>query len=174
MRAQPGVALLACGLAMACGYHLQGRGVQGSVLPEHVRSIALVPFENHTTRPEIEQRVTEETARQLANRGRYRVVTDRTGADALLEGAIVGFRTDPVQFNFEGRATRVQTVVSIQATLRDLSNDEVLWSQSGLLFREQWDVPETDAGFFDQETLALDSIARGAANTLVNSILEGF
>lgn len=174
MRALAPVALAACGLAVACGYHLQGRGAAGTVLPEHVRTIALLPFENQTTRPEIEQRVTEETARQLANRGHYRVVTDRTDADALLEGAIIGFRTDPVQFNFEGRATRVQTVVSIQATLRDLTNDQVLWSQSGLLFREQWDVPETDAGFFDQETLALDSIARGAANTLVNSILEGF
>ena len=92
----------------------------------------------------------------------------------MLEGAIIGFRTDPVQFNSEGRATRVETVVSIQATLRDLSNDQILWSHSGLLFREQWDVPESEAGFFDQETLALNDIARGAASTLVSSMLEGF
>lgn len=166
------VAAVLSACALACGYHLQGQG--GGVLPDHVKFIALMPFENHTQRPEIEQRVTEETARQLANRGQYRVVTDRAGADAVLEGAIIGFRTDPVQFNFEGRATRVETVVSIQATLRDLSTDEVLWSQSGLLFREQWDVPQTSAGFFDQETLALNDIARGAASTLVNSMLEGF
>lgn len=159
--------------ALACGYYLQGKG-GGGVLPEHVKIIALVTFENQTQRPEIEQRVTEETARQLANRGQYRVVTERQGADALLEGAVIGFRSDPVQFNAGGRATRVETVVSIQATLRDLSNDEILWSQSGLLFREQWDMPQTDVGFFDQETLALNDIARGAASTLVSSMLEGF
>jgi outer membrane lipopolysaccharide assembly protein LptE/RlpB len=161
------------GLAVtaACGYSLQGTS---SALPESIRIIALVPFENQTTRPEIEQRVTEETARQLASRGRYRVVTDRAQADAVLEGAIIGFRTNPVQFNLEGRASRVETVVSIQATLRDLSNDEVLWSQSGLLFRSQWDVPATEAGFFDEETVALEEIARGAAGTLVSSIFEGF
>jgi TolB-like protein len=158
-------------LTSACGYSLQGTS---SALPESIRVIALLPFENHTTRPEIEQRVTEETARQLASRGRYRVVTDRSGADALLEGAIIGFRTNPVQFNAEGRASRVETVVSIQASLRDLSNDEILWSQSGLLFRSQWDVPATEAGFFDQETVALEDIARGAAGTLVSSIFEGF
>ena len=172
MRRAVTIALLTA-TALGCGYYLQGKG-GGSVLPEHVKIIALVPFENHTQRPEIEQRVTEETARQLANRGQYRVVTDRLQAHALLEGAIIGFRTDPVQFNSEGRATRVETVVSIQATLRDLSNDEILWSQSGLLFREQWDVPESEAGFFDQETLALNDIARGAASTLVSSMLEGF
>ena len=101
-------------------------------------------------------------------------MTNREGADGILEGAIIGFRTNPVQFNPEGRASRVETVVSIQATLRDLSTDEVLWSQSGLLFRSQWDVPATEAGFFDQETVALEDIARGAAQTLVNSIFEGF
>ena len=51
MRAVRAVVLAACGVVVACGYHLQGRGVQGTVLPEHVRSIALVPFENHTSFP---------------------------------------------------------------------------------------------------------------------------
>jgi len=164
-------ALVGVVLTTACGYSLQGTS---SALPDSIRIIVLLPFENHTTRPEIEQRVTEETARQLASRGRYRVVTDREGADALLEGAIIGFRTNPVQFNAAGRASRVETIVSIQASLRDLSNDEILWSQSGLLFRSQWDVPATEAGFFDQETVALEDIARGAAGTLVSSIFEGF
>ena len=118
--------------------------------------------------------ISEETAREFSRRGRYRVVTARLGADALLEGAITGFRSDPVEFNEDGRATRVETVVSIQATLRDLSNDEILWSQEGLLFREQWDIPEIEQSFFDEETLALEDIARGAAGTLVSSILEGF
>jgi TolB-like protein len=171
MRAPAGLFLAIFAATAGCGYSLQGTS---SALPESIRIIALVPFENQTQRPEIEQRVTEETARQLASRGRYRVVTDRSQADAVLEGAIIGFRSNPVQFNLEGRASRVETVVSIQATLRDLSTDEVLWSQSGLLFRSQWDVPATEAGFFDQETVALEDIARGAAGTLVNSIFEGF
>jgi TolB-like protein len=157
--------------ASGCGYKLAGAT---TFLPPHIRVIAVTPFENRTQRPEIDQRVTEEVTRELSRRGRYRVVTDRVGADALLEGSITDFRTNPVQFNVQGRATKVQTVVTLQATLRDLSNDQVLWSQAGLLFREEYDVPETDAGFLDQETLALDEIARGAAGLLVTSILEGF
>ncbi len=156
--------------AAGCGYGLQGRV---SFLPPHVRVIALAPFENRTARPEIEQRVTEQVARELAKRGGYRVVNDTAGAHALLEGAILDFRTSPVQFTQEGRATQVEAVVSIQATLIDLANDQVLWSQSGLLFREQYRVPE-GGEFFDQETLALDEIARGAAGALVTSIVEGF
>lgn len=165
-----GVAAVLAG-SPSCGYRLVGAN---TFLPDRIRVIAVVPFENRTSRPEIEQRVTEEVSRELAKRGKYRVVTDRAGADALLEGAILDFRTGPVQFNPSGRATRVETVVSVQATLRDLSQDAILWSQSGLVFRDQYDVPDTSLGFFDRETLALDEIARGAAGALVNSIFEGY
>ncbi len=161
--------LLTAGLP-ACGYTLVGRN---TFLPERIKVIAVVPFANRTGRAEIEQRVTEAVAREFAKRGRYRVVAERVGADALLEGAIADLRTNPVQFNEQGRATRVETVVTLQATLRDLSNDQVLWSQSGLLFRDQYDVPATESEFFDRETIALEEIARGAAIALVTSILEG-
>jgi hypothetical protein len=167
-----GVALaLALAAGAGCGYRLVGAG--GGFLPETVREIGVSPFENRTTRPEIEQRVTEEVVRELARRGRYRVVTDRARADAWLEGAITSYRTLPVQFGTTGRASRVEAVVTLRATLREVASDAVLWSQDGLVFREQFDVPETGE-YFDQESIALDDIARGAAGALITSILEGF
>jgi TolB-like protein len=165
--------LLSALAGAACGYALVGRG-GGSIIPEHVKTIAVVPFENRTNRPEVEQRVTEEVAREFTQRGRYKVLADPGKAQAVLEGVIVNFQTHPVQFSNQGRATRVETVVTLQATLRETATDQVLWSQAQLLFREQYDVPEQEGEFFDQETLALDDLARGAAGTLVTSILEGF
>jgi hypothetical protein len=165
-------------LAPACGYRLAG---QNTFLPDRIRIVAIQPFENRTTRPEIEQRVTEQVSREFSKRRRYRVVAGNDESDAVLEGAITGFATQPVQFNSQGRATRVETVVTIDSTFRDRSNDEILWSQSNLLFRAQYDVQDVPvtpgaggAGFFDQETFALDEIAQGAAGMLVSSILEGF
>ena len=84
------------------------------------------------------------------------------------------FETTPVQFNAQGRATRVEITVVVRATLRDLAKGTVLWDQSNLVFREQYDVQQTDVNYFDLETTALDTLARGAAQTLVNSITEGF
>lgn len=172
-----GALLLLSASAFACGYRLAG---QNTFLPDRIRVIAILPFENRTTRTEIEQRVSEQVSREFSKRRRYRIVTSREGADAVLEGAITGWRTEPVQFNSQGRATRVETIVTIASTLRDQSNDEILWSQSGLLFRSQYDVQDVPVsaggglGFVDQETFALDEIAQGAAGVLVNSILEGF
>ncbi len=163
-------------MTVSCGYTLSGYGA--SVLPEGVSIVAVIPFENRTERPEIEQRVTEAVAAELSRRGRsksgrLRVVTQVGEADAVLEGAVTRYQTRSVEFAANGRATRIETEVLLQATLRELESDAVLWSQTGLIFKEQFDVPPTGE-FFDQETLALDEIARGAAEVLVLSIVEGF
>ena len=91
----------------------------------------------------------------------------------MLEGTVTAYRAEPVQFTEEGRATRVQASVTLRATLTALADDSVIWNQSGLVFREQYEVPE-GGDFIDQETLALDEIARGAAGALVTSIFEGW
>jgi len=156
----------------ACGYRLAGTG---SVLPEHVRTIAVVPFTNRTERPEIEQRVTEAVAAELSRRGRYEVVTDPSVADAVLEGAVTGYKTIPVEFTVEGRESRSEATLTIQASLRDRSTDAILWNQTGLIFKEQYDVMESEGGqYFDRESLALDELAAGVAGALATSMFEGF
>ena len=157
--------------SFGCGYKLAGTG---TFLPKNIKTIAVAPFENRTGRPEIEVRVTEAVARELSRHGGTKIVTDKRLADAYLEGAVTDIHTSPVQFNAEGRATRLETTVVLRASVRDLASGEILWSQANLLFRDQYDVQQLEADYFDLETLALDALARGAAQTLVNSITEGF
>lgn len=172
MRAAAAVASGAVLLAAlaGCGYRLSGTG---TFLGANIRTIAVAPFDNKSARPEIDIRTTEAVARELSRRGGFKVV-DKAGADAYLEGAVTDFRTTPVQFNTQGRATRLETTVVLRASLRDLGSGAILWSQANLLFRDQYDVQQTDVNYFDLETLALEDLARGAAQTLVNSITEGF
>lgn len=166
-----GLVLLLAGTG--CGYRLAGTS---SVLPDHVKIIAVVSFANQTDRPEVEQRVTEAVARELSRRGRYEVVTDPGKADAVLAGTVTSYRTIPVEFTTEGREARTEATLTIQATLRETASDEILWSQSGLIFKEQFDVTEEsrDEGFIYLESLALDALASGVAGVLATSMFEGF
>jgi outer membrane lipopolysaccharide assembly protein LptE/RlpB len=164
-------AALGAVLVLGCGYRLAGTGA--GTLPPHIRSVAIEPFANRTERPEIEQRITEALTRELSRRGRYRLVTDASAADAVLDGAVTAYRTPPVEFTSAGRQSRVEATVTLEATLRDRAADAVLWSQAGLVYKQPFDVPDSGV-YVDQESAALDLLARQAAESLITSMLEGF
>jgi TolB-like protein len=155
----------------SCGYRLAGYNV---FLPQHIRDIAVIPFVNETKRSEIEQRITESVMKEFIKRGKYKISSARETADAVLEGVISSFSANPVQFSPEGRAIRVEVSIAVKARLTDNSNKSVLWDQEHFVYREQFDIPETASDFFDQEIIAIDTIADSFARTLVTSILEGF
>src|SRR5438093_187577 len=154
-----------------CGYHLSGRN---RFLPPQVRRIAIPVFENETRRAEIEQRITESLLDEFIKRGEYQTQPTREGADAILEGAVTGYSATPVTLSGQGRATRLEVVVQARVRLSDLRTGRILWSQEHFIFRSQYDVDRTAATSFDREIVAIDRIARGFAQTVVTSLLEGF
>lgn len=156
---------------LSCGYRLAGGN---RLLPAHVHSIAIPPFQNITSRSEIEQRITEQLLEEFIRRGRFHTQADPAGADAVVEGVVTSFSTQPIQFTAQGKATKFEVTIQARVAMTDLTTQTVLWSQDHFIFRGQYDVPESGRAFFDREILALDQIARDFARTIVTSILEGF
>jgi TolB-like protein len=163
--------LLCIVLLLSCGYRLAGRNI---FLPEHIKNIAVIPFINETRRAEIEQRITESIMKELVKRGSYQVSSGKEGSDAFLEGRVTSFVTQPVQFTEEGIATRLEVTVTVKARLTESETEKILWDQQHFLYKEQFDLPETESDFFDQEIIAIDKIADNFARSLVTSLLEGF
>jgi outer membrane lipopolysaccharide assembly protein LptE/RlpB len=170
------VRLLGCwaaALALSgCGYALVG---SGNSLDPKIKTIEVPAFVNRTTRVELEQRVTQAVADEFVSRGRLRLVTAASGADAILRGSIDSFGIFPVAFNEQGRATQYQISITAKIELLDHRNDDkVLWKNDQYRFTENYqiDINSTDA--FDQETRAISEIAVRFAETLVTNLLEGF
>ncbi len=158
-------------LLCSCGYRLAGHNV---FLPDHIKSISVLPFINETKRAEVEQRITESVMKEFIKRGKFTISSDKENADAVLEGTISSFTTNPVQFSTEGRATRVEVSITVRAKLKDLVNDAIIWNQEHFIYREQFDIPESEQDFIDKEIIAIETIADSLARSLVTSILEGF
>lgn len=174
--AAPGASVLAGVLASllatsACGYHLSGHG---STLPETVKSVGIPMFENKTSRPELEQRVTEHVVDEFTSRGRVRILPGEEGADAVLTGTLFTYTTTPVILNEQGRARRYEILITARVVLSQAATDKILWEDDHFLFKRQYDVPETSITFVDQEIIAIDDVATDFARSVVTSILEGF
>jgi outer membrane lipopolysaccharide assembly protein LptE/RlpB len=154
-----------------CGYHLAGHG---STLPPTLTAIGIPVFVNKTSRPELEQRVTEHVIDEFTTRGRVKIRPGEEGADAVLQGTLYSYATTPVLINQQGRAQRYEILITARVVLKETKTDKVLWEDDHFLFKRQYDVAETSVTFVDQETIAIDQVATDFAQSVVTSILEGF
>lgn len=169
--------LLVVALASAaCGYALAGRG---SFLPSHIQVIGVPTFTNQTPYFELDQIFTEKVRSELIGRGRYKVLPDSTGVDAVLSGQITTLTIAPVSFTQQQQASRYVATVIANVSLRDTVDNKVIWQNPSLTLREEFDAASgTDAldpnAFFGQGTNALQRLSTEFGRTVVSSILEAF
>ncbi len=170
-------AALAAGLALGgCGYTLVGRA---SNIPEDIRRVFLQPFENRTTRAEVEQFLTQAIADELVTRPRFELVATATQADAVIRGAVTAFRVAPITFTADGRAQEYELTIIADVSFRRSptptgEEGETIWANDRYQFKESYEVESADSDFFDRENLAIEDSAERFADTMVTDLLEGF
>jgi hypothetical protein len=175
---QLGVLLVAvASLCTSCGYALAGRG---SFLPESIKVIGIPDFTNRTSFSQVEQVLTRKVRSEFIGRGKYKVLPDVTGVDAVLKGEIISLGVAPALFNNAQQATRYVISVTAKIEFRDMHTDKVLWQNPAMVFREDYDVATggttiTDpTTFFGQDVNALERVASDFARSVVSAILESF
>jgi outer membrane lipopolysaccharide assembly protein LptE/RlpB len=159
-------------LTTGCGYHTAGHAVQ---LPENVKTIAVPAFTNTTNTYHIEQMLTASVVREFTTRTHYRILSDPSeAADATLRGTVLSTSASPLTYNSTtGQAASVLIVVSMKVSLTDREG-KVLYQNPSYLFREQYEVSQDLASFFEEDTPAFRRLSQDFARTLVSNILEGF
>ncbi|MCX6542808.1 MAG: LPS assembly lipoprotein LptE [Acidobacteria bacterium] len=160
----------------ACGYTLAGRG---SFLPAYIKTVGIPEFTNATPYFEVEQLFTDKIRSELIGRGKYQVLPQRTGVDALLRGSIASMTITPANFNQQQQATRFVITITTSIELVDLKTNKNLWENPSMVFREEYDLPADQqagdaAAFFGQSSNALQRVATDFARTVISSILEAF
>jgi outer membrane lipopolysaccharide assembly protein LptE/RlpB len=164
------LALLA--LMASCGYHTAG---SASSLPPDVKVLAIPSFLNQTHTYHLETGLTGAVIREFNTRTQYRVIqSPGPQADATLQGTLVSAQVAPVAYDsVTGRASTglVTIVLKVTLTARD---GRVLYSNPNYVFRDQYQISNELASFFDEEGPALNRLQLDFARTLVSNILEAF
>ena len=185
-------------LTAACGYHTSGAS---SVLPPDVKTLAIPSFRNQTHTYHLETGLTSAVIREFNARTNYRVIQtapppaapaaasaasaatqtasptpnpSAEEADATLQGTVLSTQVAPVAYDsVTGRASTglVTIVVKVTLTARD---GRVLYSNPNYVFRDQYQISNELASFFEEQGPALDRLERDFSRTLVSNILEAF
>jgi len=159
-------------LLPSCGYRVAGRGDQ---IPQEVRTIAVLPFFNATSRYKLEQHLTRAVAHEFLTRTRFRVVADESHADATLRGGVINLHVTPIIFDpASGRGTAIQVIAQLQVTLSERRTGRILYQNQNYEARERYEVAIDPRAYFDESEIAMDRMSQAVARSLVSSVLEKF
>ena len=157
-----------------CGYHAATSG-RSSHLPQSVRSIYVPEFGNKTASYNLDQLLTQQVVRELEARTKYKVVLSASeNVDATLVGIVLAQSTSPLTYDSTTRrASSALVTVTARVRLTD-RNGKVLYENPSYLFREQYQISRELSTFFEEESPALDRLARDFGRQLVADMLEAF
>ena len=163
-------------LFSSCGYSLAGRG---SFLPVYVKTIGVPTFANHTPVFNLETMLTQKVRSEFIGRGKFQILPEATGVDALLVGEIVAVNIQPASFTPNQLASRYAISMIAKIELRDVRENKVLWENPNLVFRQEYEAQSGQTQldpttFFGQDQNALDRMTTEFARSIVNAILEAF
>jgi hypothetical protein len=116
----------------ACGVRY---GFSEGAFPSHIRTMAILPFENQTSTPEVQNELFESMRHELQKRLGVRDATQES-ADALVRGSIVSYDVDvPVAFSADPRqavSARRRLQITIDVEILDQTTGKSLWQKKGL------------------------------------------
>lgn len=152
--------VLSAVLLSGCLYSLSG----GGGLPRHIRTVAVIPFENETSNPEVSGELHLALRKSLGDRLGLREAPE-SRANAIVTGTIrkyepdvpVGFSADPARSTTARR--RVQLVVDVKIV--DQTTGKTLFERAGLQAEGEYAERAEPAG-------RLQALER-----IVNDIIEG-
>lgn len=165
---------LALGLLLlaGCGYHPAGSPAH---LPTAMHTVAVPLFKNNSQSYHAEVALTQAVIQELSSRTPYKVVTGgKDDADATLDGTITGFQVNPLTYNSQtGQSSSF--LITIRASVKLVDRDNrVLYQNPAYLFRQQYETTQDLASFIQEDSPAVQRLARDFAQSVVSDILESF
>ena len=161
LRSGPFASLALCALLAGCGIRY---GFSQGAFPSHVRTMAIMPFDNQTAAPELQSELLENMREQLQRRLGVRDASE-TRADAIVRGKIVGYDADvPVSYSADPRqaiSARRKLQITVDVEILDQTSGKILWQRKGLRAEGEY----AERAEPDGRKLAIEKI--------VNDIVEG-
>src|SRR5579863_1452891 len=161
-------------LVGGCNYQTAAHSVK---LPADIKTIAIPAFRNQTNTYRIDQMLTASVVREFTTRTHYHILNSDSPetAEATLRCTVLSTSASPLTYNSAtGQAASVLIVVSMRASLRDNRKGKMLYVNPSYVFREQYEVSQDLASFFEEDSPALRRLSQDFARTLVSNISEDY
>jgi hypothetical protein len=166
---------LATLLLFVSGFAECYKPVTKNQLPARIKTVAVPAFqqESQALRYKLGSRFTSAVMRELVHRGRgLRVQGEREGADAVIEGVIRSFNFGGVLLDDKGRARIFEVTITAAVTVRDQTENKVLYDNQNFTFRGEYEFASDPRTFFNEEDPAVLRMSRSFAESIVSTLIN--
>ena len=94
------------------------------------------------------------------------------GADAVIEGIIKSFTFSGVLLDDKGRARVFEVTIVAAVTVRDQTENRVLYDNQNAVFRGEYEFANDPRNFFNEEDPAVERMARSFAESIVSTLIN--
>ncbi len=155
----------------ACGYHTVGASAH---IPAGIRTLAVPAFTTRAQAFHTEFAFTQAVVHELNTRTKYLIVPKDTDADATLRGVILTQSASPLTYDSSsGQTSSYLITITARVTLT-ARDGRVLYQNDALPFREQFQSTQDTTSFIQEDSPAVQRLARDFAQTIVSAILESY
>lgn len=119
--------------ASGCGYTVS------SVLPAHIRTIAIPTFANNTVEHGLSDDITQALINGFLTDRRLKMERERD-ADAVLRGTILAYRNRVYAYTTQEVATEYEILITVKVALRDQDKNRELWREDEMAVRTTYSV----------------------------------
>ncbi len=166
------LAALGSTLTLGCGYHTAGLATH---VPANVRTLAVPIFANKTQAYQTETVFTGAVIHELNARTKYVISSaDHADSDASLHGTFLSQSIAPLTYDTatgQSSSYLVTITAAVTLTARD---GHVLYSNGNLTYRQQYQSTQDLASFIQEDSPAVNRLAKDFAAALVSDMLESF
>lgn len=131
--------VVAAMVVSGCGYSTSTRTAKD------IKTIYVPFFENKTSEPNLEIKVTNQIIQNLINDNTLKVVSENS-ADAVLDGEIVDFKNQPFSFNQSLNAEEYHVVITVVCTLFNRRTNEPIWEKRNFVGDGSYFVEQVENG----------------------------
>ena len=109
-----------------CGY------TTSTLLPGHIRTVAIPVFENETVEYGLEQELTEAVVDKFVADGHLKVVAEKD-ADSVILASIVEYQNQVFGYDRQEKAQEYQVVIRISVVFKDIVKNKIRWEETSMV-----------------------------------------
>ena len=165
-----GLLLLAFALGAAgCGSY----GFSSSLLPDHIRSVAVPLPENRTNRGDLATALADSLTEALLDDQTLKVVAEKD-ADSVVEGVVLEYRREPFTFDAQESVQTYRVEIVLEARFVDVRKNRVIWEEKRLAQWDTYNFASVGGQPAETEEIGIGRVLAKLTDDVVNRTLQAW